>query len=83
MQVNPIFMEKAVAQAMENVTAEHRSPYGNPWSVAAGAGFDEMFLYSEVKHPSSQCWIRTIKLLHAQAILNFEAWRKYAGRIDY
>jgi hypothetical protein len=36
-----------------------------------------------VKHPSSQCWIRTIKLLHAQAILNFEAWRKYAGRIDY
>lgn len=57
--------------------------YGNTSADAAAAGFDDAFLYEEVKLPLSQRRIPTINLLREQAISNFEAWRKYAGRIDY
>lgn len=57
--------------------------YGNTSADAAAAGFDDAFLYQEVKLPLSQRQIPTINLLREQAISNFEAWRKYAGRIDY
>ncbi|HUZ93711.1 MAG TPA: nucleoside deaminase [Edaphobacter sp.] len=57
--------------------------YGNTSTDAAAAGFDDAFLYEEVKLPLSQRRIPTINLLREQAISNFEAWRKYAGRIDY
>jgi len=57
--------------------------YGNTSANAAAAGFDDAFLYEEMKLPLSQRRIPTINLLREQAISNFEAWRKYAGRIDY
>ena len=57
--------------------------YGNTSADAAAAGFDDAFLYEEVKLPLSQRRIPTINLLGERAISNFEAWRKYAGRIDY
>lgn len=57
--------------------------YGNTSADAAAAGFDDAFLYEEVKRPLNQRRISTINLLREQAISNFEAWRKYAGRIDY
>ncbi|MDW5267755.1 MULTISPECIES: nucleoside deaminase [Acidobacteriaceae] len=57
--------------------------YGNTSADAAAAGFDDAFLYEEVKLPLSERRIPTINLLREQAISNFEAWRKYAGRIDY
>lgn len=57
--------------------------YGNTSADAAAAGFDDAFLYEEVKLPLSQRGIPTINLLREQAISNFEAWRTYAGRIDY
>lgn len=57
--------------------------YGNTSADAAAAGFDDAFLYEELKRPLSQRRIPTINLLREQAISNFEAWRKYAGRIDY
>ena len=57
--------------------------YGNTSADAAAAGFDDAFLYEEVKLPLSQRRIPTINLLRERAISNFEAWRKYAGRIDY
>ena len=57
--------------------------YGNTSADAAAAGFDDAFLYEEVKLPLSKRRIPTINLLREQAISNFEAWRKYAGRIDY
>lgn len=57
--------------------------YGNTPADAAAAGFDDAFLYEELKRPLSQRRIPTINLLREQAISNFEAWRKYAGRIDY
>jgi tRNA(Arg) A34 adenosine deaminase TadA len=57
--------------------------YGNTSADAAAAGFDDAFLYEEVKLPLEQRRIPTVNLLREQAISNFEAWRKYAGRIDY
>jgi guanine deaminase len=57
--------------------------YGNTSADAAAAGFDDAFLYEEVKRPLSQRRIPAVNLLREQAISNFEAWRKYAGRIDY
>jgi tRNA(Arg) A34 adenosine deaminase TadA len=116
MQGNPIFMEKAIALATENVTSGRGGPFGgvmvrdgkviatgvnlvtatndptahaevtairNTSTDAVAAGFDDAFLYEEAKLPLSQRRIPMINLLREQAISNFEAWRKYAGRIDY
>ncbi|MEO8736100.1 MAG: nucleoside deaminase [Edaphobacter sp.] len=57
--------------------------YGNTSADAAAAGFDDAFLYEEVKRPIGQRRIPAVNLLREQAISNFEAWRECAGRIDY
>ncbi|GGG88949.1 nucleoside deaminase [Edaphobacter dinghuensis] len=57
--------------------------YGNTSADAAAAGFDDAFLYQEIERPLEQRRIPIVNLLREQAISNFEAWRKYAGRIDY
>lgn len=57
--------------------------YGNTSADAAAAGFDDTFLYEEMKRPLEQRRIPAVKMMQEQAISNFEAWRKYAGRIDY
>jgi len=57
--------------------------YGNTSADAAAAGFDDAFLYQEIQRPLDQRKIPILNLLREQAISNFEAWRKYAGRIDY
>jgi tRNA(Arg) A34 adenosine deaminase TadA len=57
--------------------------YGSTAAEAAAAGFDDAFLYDEVKRPVDQRKIPTINLLRDQAISSFNAWRQYAGRIEY
>ena len=57
--------------------------YGNTAADAAAAGFDDAFLYDEIKLPLDQRSIPTINLLRDQAISSFNAWRDYAGRIEY
>jgi guanine deaminase len=57
--------------------------YGNTAADAAAAGFDDAFLYDEIKLPLSQRSIPTINMLRDQALSSFNAWRDYAGRIDY
>jgi guanine deaminase len=57
--------------------------YGNTSADAAAAGFDDAVLYEEVKRPLEQRKIPIVNLLREQATSNFDAWRKYAGRIDY
>ncbi len=57
--------------------------YGNTSADAAAAGFDDAFLYEEIKRPANQRSIPSANLLRQQALSNFEAWRMYAGRIDY
>ncbi|NYF88794.1 nucleoside deaminase [Tunturiibacter empetritectus] len=57
--------------------------YGNCAADAAAAGFDDAFLYEEMKLPVDQRKIPAFNLLPEQAISSFEAWRERAGRIDY
>jgi tRNA(Arg) A34 adenosine deaminase TadA len=57
--------------------------YGNTAADAAAAGFDDAFLYEEIKLPLHQRSIPTINMLRDEALSSFNAWRNYAGRIDY
>jgi tRNA(Arg) A34 adenosine deaminase TadA len=57
--------------------------YGNTAADAAWAGFNDAFLYDEVKKPLEQRSIPTINLMREKAISSFEAWRESASRIDY
>ncbi|MBB5345421.1 nucleoside deaminase [Tunturibacter empetritectus] len=57
--------------------------YGNCAADAAAAGFDDAFLYEEMKLSLDQRKIPIVNLLPEQAISSFEAWRDRAGRIDY
>lgn len=57
--------------------------YGGCAADAAAAGFDDAFLYEELKRPIDQRKIPTFNLLRENAISSFDAWRAQAGRIDY
>ena len=57
--------------------------YGSCAADAAKAGFDDAYLYDEVKLPLDQRNIPTINLLREQAWSSFQAWCDHAGRIDY
>jgi guanine deaminase len=57
--------------------------YGCSAADAAAAGFDDAFLYGEMKLPLGERTISTLNLLPEQAMASFDAWRAQAGRIDY
>src|SRR5713226_4335569 len=126
MQGNPVFMEKAIALATENVTSGRGGPFGavivrdgeivatganqvtatndptahgeivairNACAAlgsfqltgchiyrscaadAAAAGFDDAFLYDEMKRPVGEREIPAMNLLREQAKASFDAWR--------
>ncbi len=57
--------------------------YGNTAQDAAAAGFDDSFLYEEVKRPAAMRSIPIQQLLHDEALASFAAWRESMNRIDY
>lgn len=57
--------------------------YGCSAADAADAGFDDAFLYAEMKRSTGDRRIPTINLLPQEALSSFEAWRAQASRIDY
>jgi len=57
--------------------------FGGTAADAAASGFDDAFLYDEIKRPIAQRTIPAINLLREQALSSFNAWRNFAGRIDY
>ena len=57
--------------------------YGSSAADAASAGFDDAFLYEEMKLSISERKILTVNLLPEKAISSFDTWRAQAGRIDY
>jgi len=50
---------------------------------AAGAGFDDSFLYDEVKKPHADRTIPTGQLLGPEAMASFNAWRSFEKKIGY
>ncbi len=57
--------------------------YGNSAADATDAGFDDAALYQEVSLPLGQRRIPMTRLLAAEAIESFDAWRTVPDRIDY
>src|SRR5450432_1281281 len=57
--------------------------FGSTAADAAAAGFDDAFLYDEIKRPIAERSIPATNLLRDQALSSFNAWRNFAGRIDY
>ena len=57
--------------------------YGNTAADAAAAGFDDAFLYEELKKPVGERKIPAERLLGDEARENFEAWRTFAARVHY
>lgn len=57
--------------------------YGNDAASAATAGFDDSFLYEEVKKPLDQRHIPIQQMLGAEAHTSFEAWRNSPYRVTY
>ena len=57
--------------------------YGNTKADAAAAGFDDKFLYDEVKRPLEERRIPFQQMLSDEAITSFQQWLKSIERIDY
>jgi guanine deaminase len=57
--------------------------YGNSAADAAAAGFDDSFLYDEVKRPLDQRRIPIKRLLGEEAIESFNTWRAKTDKIEY
>lgn len=57
--------------------------FGNTAKDAADAGFDDSFLYDEVKKPHAERSIPTSQLLPDVALVSFSLWCERAERIEY
>lgn len=57
--------------------------YGSSAADAAAAGFDDAFLYDEMKKPVGSRNIPAVKLLPEKAQASFDAWKQQVGRVDY
>lgn len=57
--------------------------YGNDAADAARAGFDDSFLYDEVKKPLHERSIPIERMLADQARSSFDAWKTSPYRVDY
>lgn len=57
--------------------------YGNNAKDAAEAGFDDSFLYDELKKPLSERKLPINRLLPEEAMESFDAWRKSPLKIHY
>ena len=57
--------------------------FGNTKTDAAAAGFDDSFLYDEVKRPIEERRIPFAQFLGDEAIESFDVWKQSSERIDY
>jgi guanine deaminase len=57
--------------------------FGNCAADAAKVGFDDSFLYEEVKKPLSERTIPIVRMLPEQAWESFAAWEKSSFKVNY
>ncbi len=57
--------------------------YGNSAQDAAASGFDDDFLYQEIRRPVRERRIPTARLLRDEAAASFTAWNSSAAKIEY
>jgi len=57
--------------------------FANTHEDAAKIGFDDSFLYSELKQPHSQRRIPTVQIMREEALAGFRAWATKPDKIPY
>ncbi len=57
--------------------------YSGTAADAAAAGFDDAFLYEELKLPMKERSIPSLPLLDERGRESFDAWRSSSARVDY
>jgi guanine deaminase len=57
--------------------------YGGTAADASAAGFDDSFLYDEVRRPIAERRIPAVNLLRERANESFEAWKKSPNKVEY
>jgi tRNA(Arg) A34 adenosine deaminase TadA len=57
--------------------------YGNSAGDAAAIGFDDSFLYEQVRLPIDERTLPMQRLLPEEAIASFVAWRNQPNKIEY
>lgn len=57
--------------------------FANTAEDAAKIGFDDSFIYSELKHAHSQRHIPTIQMMREEALAGFRAWAAKPDKIPY
>jgi tRNA(Arg) A34 adenosine deaminase TadA len=57
--------------------------YGNTAADAADAGFDDSFLYAEMKKPMHERSMPVERLLGDAAMESFQAWKQQANKVEY
>jgi guanine deaminase len=57
--------------------------YGNTAADAAKVGFDDAFLYNEMKKPLGERKIPIVRMLPDEAWVSFAAWRDAATKVLY
>ncbi len=57
--------------------------YAATGAEAAAAGFDDRFIYEEMKRPTGQCRIPATQILHDEAQAIFAAWTAQENKQSY
>jgi len=57
--------------------------FGNTHTDAAKIGFDDSFIYQQLKVKAAERAIPMVQLMREEALSAFEEWEKKAGRIPY
>jgi guanine deaminase len=57
--------------------------FGNTCHDAAEVGFDDSFIYEELRVPTGQRKLPMVRLLPDKAIESFLAWREHQTKIEY
>ena len=57
--------------------------FGNTKVDAQSIGFDDSFIYDEIKLPIELRSIETKQLLRNEAIEGFKKWENFDGKIEY
>jgi tRNA(Arg) A34 adenosine deaminase TadA len=57
--------------------------FGNTCHDAAEVGFDDSFIYEELRVPTGQRKLSMVRLLPDKAIESFRAWQEHQTKIEY
>jgi guanine deaminase len=57
--------------------------FGNTCHDAAEVGFDDSFIYEELRVPTGQRKLPMVRLLPDKAIESFRAWQEHQTKIEY